>query len=51
MDLDEEEVQEGEKMANQVRGRVLRSGDQKLISLLQRLPDESYGRLISILGK
>ena len=50
MDLDEDEVQAGEEMAELVRGRVLRSGDQKLINMLQRLPDESYGRLMNILG-
>jgi len=50
MDLDEAEVQEGEQMAERVRGRVLRSGDQRLVKIIQTLPDESWARLRTILS-
>lgn len=49
MDIDESEVQEAEKIADTVRGRVLRSGDQRLVKIIQTLPDESWARLRSIL--
>lgn len=50
MDLDEHEVQEGEKIAEVVRGRILRSGDQRLVKIIQTLPDESWARLRTILS-
>lgn len=50
MDIDEGEVQEAEKIAGTVRGRVLRSGDQRLVKIIQTLPDESWARLRSILA-
>ncbi len=50
MDLDESEVQESEKIAEVVRGRVLRSGDQRLVKIIQTLPDESWSRLRDILS-
>ena len=49
-DLDEDEVIDAEVMAKLVRGRVLRSGDEKLIKLIQSLPEESWSRLKSVLG-
>lgn len=50
MDLEEGEVQEGERIAEVVRGRVLRSGDQRLVKIIQTLPDESWARLRTILA-
>lgn len=50
IDLEEAEVQEGERIAEVVRGRVLRSGDQKLVKIIQTLPDESWARLRTILA-
>ena len=48
MDIEEQEVQDGEEIAPVVRGRILRSGDQRLIRIVQTLPDESWARLRSI---
>jgi superfamily II DNA or RNA helicase len=45
MDLDEEEVQEGEAVRDVFRKGVLGSGDDQLIKILKLLPEESYGRL------
>ena len=45
MDLDEEEVQEGEAIRDVFRKGVLSSGDDQLIKILKLLPEESYGRL------
>ena len=50
MDLEESEVREGESMAELVRGRVLKSGDQRLVKIIQTLPDESWARLRTILS-
>ena len=49
MDIDEEEVRHAEEIAPEVRDRVLRSGDQKLVRILRVLPDESWARLREIL--
>jgi superfamily II DNA or RNA helicase len=49
MDIDEHEVQDAEKIASVVRSRILASGDHRLIDIIQRLPEESYGRLQAIL--
>jgi len=49
MDIEEGEVQEAEKIAETVRSRVLRSGDQRLVKIIQTLPDESWARLRTIL--
>ena len=45
MDIDETEVQMAEEIAPELRQRILRSGDQNLVLLLQRLPDETHARL------
>lgn len=50
MDIDEEEVQESEQIAEVVRGRILRSGDHRLVKIIQTLPDESWARLRIILA-
>lgn len=49
MDIDEDEVRLAEEIAPEVRNRVLRSGDQKLVKILRVLPDESWARLRQIL--
>jgi superfamily II DNA or RNA helicase len=50
MDLDEHEVQEGERIAPAVREKVLKSGDDKLVRMVSNLPDESFARLRDILS-
>lgn len=50
MDIDESEVQAAEQMAPTVRKLVLQSGDQRLVRILQTLPDESWARLKNILA-
>jgi ribosomal 50S subunit-associated protein YjgA (DUF615 family) len=50
MDIDETEVRSAEEIAPQVRDRVLKSGDDKLVKILRVLPDESWARLRNILG-
>jgi len=50
MDIDEVEVQEAEAMAPKVRSLMLRSGDHRLVKIVQTLPDESWARLKSILA-
>ena len=49
MDLDEEEVQEGEAIRDSFRKDVLGSGDDQIIKILKLLPEESYGRLARML--
>jgi len=49
-DLEESEVREAEQIAPIIRGRVLQSGDEKLVRILKVLPDESWARLRDILG-
>ena len=50
MDLNEDEVQESEKISSEVRARILQSGDEQLLKLIRTLPDESFGRLKTILN-
>ena len=49
MDLDEDEVQEGERFGDEISDRALESGDDAIINMLNRLPKESYGRLARIM--
>ena len=49
MDIEEDEVRHAEQIAPEVRDRVLRSGDEKLVKILRVLPDESWARLKEIL--
>jgi len=49
MDLDEEEVVEGEKYKRNISNDILRSGDENLIRLMQTIPPESWGRLKKLL--
>ena len=46
----EDAVQSGEKIAAQVRRQILHSGDEKLISIISQLPEESLGHLKEILS-
>ena len=48
IDIEEQEVQDAEEIAPVVRGRILRSGDERLIKIIQTLPDESWARLKTI---
>ena len=50
-DYDEGEVQEGEQFAPGIRALVVRSGDVRMIDLIQKLPDESFGRLKRIMDQ
>jgi hypothetical protein len=50
MELDEDEVRRAEKIAQPVRQRVLRSGDETLVRVFKTLPDESFARLKDILA-
>lgn len=49
MDIEEIDVRAAEQMAPAVRKLVLQSGDQRLVKVLQTLPDESWARLRNIL--
>jgi len=51
MDLDEDEVREGEAIRDVFREGVLSSGDDQLIKILRLLPEESYGRLARMIEK
>jgi hypothetical protein len=50
VDIEEREVQLGEEMAEPVRERILRSGDEQLVRILRILPEESFARLRGILA-
>jgi superfamily II DNA or RNA helicase len=49
MDLTEDEVRLSEKLSIPVREKILLSGDEKLVRILQILPEESFARLKDIL--
>jgi superfamily II DNA or RNA helicase len=49
MDIDEEEVRDAEAMAEDVRRKILESGDAKLVRIIRTLPEESWARLKNIL--
>ncbi len=50
MDIDEQDVQEGEKMAESVRRLVVASGDEKLVKIIKQLPEESWARLRKLMS-
>jgi superfamily II DNA or RNA helicase len=50
IDINEDEVQLGGEMAEPVRERILRSGDEQLVRILRVLPEESFARLKGILS-
>lgn len=45
MDIEEDEVQQGEGLADSVRKAVIASGDEKLVKVIRQLPEESWARL------
>jgi ribosomal 50S subunit-associated protein YjgA (DUF615 family) len=51
MDLEEEEVRDGEQHKNEILHDVLASGDDALIKVVKQLPVESWGRLRKILNR
>jgi superfamily II DNA or RNA helicase len=51
MDVEEYEVQEGERDGKEILSDVLSSGDEALIKMFQGLPMESFGRLRKILNR
>ena len=51
MDLDEEEVRDGEQNKAEILANVLSSGDDALIKVVKQLPEESWGRLRRILNR
>jgi superfamily II DNA or RNA helicase len=50
MELDEDEVQAGEKMGHSLKNDILASGDHVLIKLLNVVPEESFGRLAKMVN-
>ena len=50
MELDEDEVQVGEKMGHSLKNDILASGDDVLIKLLNVVPEESFGRLAKMVN-
>ena len=50
IELTEDEVLGGEALAKTMRQKLLRSGDAKLINIVKTLPEESWGRLRSIVN-
>jgi len=50
MDIDEDDVQKGEALAEGTRRKVLESGDAKLVKFIQTFPEETWARLKSILN-
>lgn len=51
MDVEEEDVQAGEEMAERVRKMVFDSGDEKLVDIVRKLPEESWGKLRRIFNE
>jgi superfamily II DNA or RNA helicase len=50
MDLDEDEVRDGEEHKEEILRAVLKSGDEAIIKVVKQLPEESWGRLRRILN-
>ena len=50
MEIDETDVKEAEELRDNVRNRILRSGDEKLIYIVKQLPEESWASLKQILN-
>jgi len=51
LDLNEDEIQNYEAYKDDVRDNILKSGDETLLKLIKKLPDESFARLKKILDK
>ena len=49
--LSEDEVQTGEELSEKTRDLILKSGDEKLIELIRKIPPESAGRLYKIFNQ
>lgn len=50
MDIDEQDVKEGEAIAESVRKLVIASGDEKLVRVIKQLPEESWARLKKLMN-
>ena len=50
MEIDEADVKEAEVLRDNVRSRILKSGDEKLIYIVKQLPEESWASLKHILN-
>jgi len=50
MDIEEPDVKEGERIAQPVREKILRSGDNTLVRIIRTIPEESFARLKDILS-
>jgi superfamily II DNA or RNA helicase len=50
MDVDEEEVREAEEMTGSIRKLILGSGDEKIVQMMRKLPEESWARLKRLMG-
>ena len=51
MDIDEDDVRDGEENKAEILSGVLASGDDALIKVIKQLPEESWGRLRKILNR
>ena len=51
MDIEENEVQHGEKISDSLKNDILSSGDEVLIQILNKMPKESLGRLAKMVDK
>ena len=50
IEVSEKDVREGEAIAGVVRREALRSGDERIVELIKKLPEESWGRLKAIIN-
>lgn len=50
MEIDEDDVVEGEKLAPRLRQKILSSGDDTLVRIVKVLPEESWARLRAIMS-
>jgi hypothetical protein len=51
IDIDEDAVQEGEAMADGFRRDAVASGDAKIIDMIRKFPEESWGRIWQLMEK
>jgi superfamily II DNA or RNA helicase len=51
MDISEQDVREGERLAPEFRKEILASGDLKLIQMINRLPDASLARAAKVISQ
>ena len=50
MDVDEQDVRDGEAMASSIRRAVIASGDERLVRIVKQLPEESWARLKKLMN-